>query len=582
MGCGRPLDRRGEDVERTQHSANLPTVQTGIWSHARPLVRASWALLMACGLLHGQTTELISVGQASLSGNGASTSPRCSADGRFVVFESEATDLMPTDTNGFYDVFLRDRVTGITERVSVSTAGVEPNFHCLDASVSGDGRYVVFASSATNLVQSPIVGSKKVYVRDRVTSTTQLVNVSSSGQEVGLSSATDPEIADDGQHVVFTCGWALDPIDTNGLEDIYIRDIQLGATELVSLTSTGGLGLQGHASDPSVSADGLFVAFQSSATNLVPGDTNGKIDVFVRDRVQGTTTRTSVSSSGAEANGDCFEAAISASGTVVAFRSLADNLVVGDTNGVSDVFVRDLAAGTTTRVSVSSDGVQGNGLSYQPSLSADGRWVAFSSVATNLTSGDINGVTDIFVHDRQSGQTKLVSVNSNGVQGNLYSYAPATSSDGRFMVFASNATNLFTGDGNLGIDVFIRDTFDPWSDLGGALAGASGAPHLLGTGNLTPWSLVTFAIGGAAPFSQYRMVIGITIINQTFKGGVMVPNPDLIVGPFGTDFFGGNTLAGLWPVGIPPGVSLYIQAWISDATGPLGFTATNALQATTP
>src|SRR5688572_20637845 len=194
-----------------------------------------------------------------------------------------------------------------------------------------------------------------------------------------------------------------------------------------------------HAS--TISADGQLVAFQSDASNLVPGDTNGAYDVFVHDRSTGLTTRVSVDSSGAEAKGYSFNPAISADGQFVAFESSANNLVVGDTTGW-DVFVHDRSTGLTTRVSVDSSGAEGNDDSYVSTISSDGQVVAFESWATNLVAGDTNGQSDVFIHDRVTGLTELVSVDSSGGQGNDVSFSAAISADGLTVAFSSSASNL--------------------------------------------------------------------------------------------------------------------------------------------
>src|SRR5207249_1268748 len=206
---------------------------------------------------------------------------------------------------------------------------------------------------------------------------------------------------------------------------------------------------------PALSADGRFVAFGSDATNLVAGDTNGTTDVFVHDRQTGTTERVSVASGGGtQGNGKSggFFAfpALSADGRFVAFQSDATNLVAGDTNGTTDVFVHDRQTATTERVSV-------NGFSAGPALSADGRFVAFHSTGSNLVAGDTNGATDVFVHDRQTGTTERVSGASDGTQGNDASAGPALSADGRLVAFHSSATNLVAGDANRAYDVFVHD-----------------------------------------------------------------------------------------------------------------------------
>jgi Tol biopolymer transport system component len=233
-----------------------------------------------------------------------------------------------------------------------------------------------------------------------------------------------------------------------------------GTTERVSVDSAGNEGNSFVQRNASISADGRFVAFTSFATNLVPGDTNRRDDVFVRDRLTGTTELVSVDSAGNQGNRDSGSPAISADGRFVAFHSVATNLVPGDTGNMTDVFVRDRLTGTTQRVSVDSAGTEGNGASVEPAISGDGRFVAFYSFATNLVPGDTNGDGDVFVHDRQTGTTERVSVDSAGNQGSAISDGfrkVSISADGRVVAFVSVATNLVPGDTNGGSDAFVHD-----------------------------------------------------------------------------------------------------------------------------
>ena len=227
-------------------------------------------------------------------------------------------------------------------------------------------------------------------------------------------------------------------------------------TELVSV-ATGGAQGNDTSTEASISADARFVAFWSDASNLVGGDTNGVEDVFVRDRQTGTTELVSVATGGTQGNARSRYPSISSDGRFVVFWSDASNLVAGDTNGSADVFVRDRLSGTTERVSLAAGGAQGNADSLGPSISASGRFVAFWSLATNLVAGDTNAWNDVFVRDRQSATTERVSVATGGAQGDFNSYDPSISADGRFVAFESGATNLVAGDTNGSFDVFLRD-----------------------------------------------------------------------------------------------------------------------------
>jgi Tol biopolymer transport system component len=282
------------------------------------------------------------------------------------------------------------------------------------------------------------------------------VSVSSAGAEAGASSG-DPSLSGDGRIVAFdTIADDLVPGDGNGVSDVFVRDVVAGTTTRVSTTSGGAEG-DGHAGDPAVSENGRVVAFASLATDLVPGDANGDQDVFVKDLATGATTRVSTDAAGGEGNGDSMRPAVSADGRFVAFRSRAANLVPGDTNGVDDVFVKDRATGAVERVSTSSAGVQGSAPVLSLSISGDGRLVAFSSDAPDLVPGDANGVTDVFVKDRVTGELRRISVGPSGAEGDGESGLPDLSSDGRYVVFSSRATMLVSGDDNNARDIFRHD-----------------------------------------------------------------------------------------------------------------------------
>ena len=421
---------------------------------------ACFTLLLLSHSAIAGTTERVSVSSAGSQANNDSSIPSISADGRYVAFQSYASTLVSGDTNGYQDVFVRDLETGTTERVSVSSAGVQGNNSSTSPSISEDGRYVAFQSSANNLVAGDSNAKSDIFVRDRETGTTERVSVSSAGVE-GNDNSSAPSISADGRYVAFYSGANnLVAGDANGYLDVFVRDRETNTTELVSVSTAG---VQGNSTSliPSISADGRYVAFYSSASNLVAGDTNDYLDVFVRDLETGITERVSVSSEGVEGNDYSSYLSINADGRYVAFQSNANNLVAGDTNGYLDVFVRDRETNTTELVSVSTAGTQGNSASVKPSISADGRHVAFYSYANNLVSGDTNDYLDIFVRDLETGTTERVSVSSAGAQGNNSSSYPSISADGRYVAFLSDANNLVSGDTNVRNDVFVRDRVDP-------------------------------------------------------------------------------------------------------------------------
>jgi Tol biopolymer transport system component len=340
----------------------------------------------------------VSIGSDGSQGNGASRFPAISADGRYVAFGSRASNLIPGDTNGREDIFLRDTQSGVTSRV----------------------------------------------------------NVANDGSQGGGSDFPVVELSPHARYVVFQDAGRLVPEDTNGSADVFVRDRESGVTERVSVADDGSQA-NGDSEGGQLSADGHYVVFASSARNLVSGDTNFARDVFVRDRVAGVTTRVSVASNGSQATRDSDVAGISADGRYVLFSSDAPNLVRGDTNDAVDAFVRDTRRNVTIRVSVTNAGRQANhGSSWANGISGDGRYAVFSSLASNLVIGDTNSQDDMFVRDRQTATTIRVSLANNGHQANSESSAGEISGDGRFVIFSSFADNLVRGDTNRTYDVFIR------------------------------------------------------------------------------------------------------------------------------
>ena len=248
--------------------------------------------------------------------------------------------------------------------------------------------------------------------------------------------------------------WGGDPVETQSEDTEFASDI-----ERVSVASGGGQA-NGDSDEPAISSDGFIVAFMSGATNLVGGDTNDVEDVFVHDRSTGLTERVSIATGGAEGDDEVFTLSLSSDGDFVAFGSFATNMVAGDTNGVIDVFVHDRNTDTTERVSIASDSTQADNESFSPAISSDGQFVAFQSDATNLVANDTNNNTDIFVRDRTLGTTERISVASDATQANGDSILPAISSDGRFVAFSSEASNLVAGDTNNLADIFLHDRQD--------------------------------------------------------------------------------------------------------------------------
>lgn len=374
------------------------------------------------------TTVRVSVSSSGAQANSSSAYPEISADGRFITFESVASNLVPGDTNGAdaayagKDVFVHDRSTGETSRLSVSSSGAQGDDKSYRPYISGDGRFVIFGSEATNLVAGDVNGEEDVFIHDRRDGSTALASLTADGglsRDISISAGSYPEdISQDGQHIVFTSGANDMPCGNNGVDNVYVRDRLAGTTTVAS-----PCGANNSSFDASITASGGFIAFVSRASNLVGVDTNDDSrgaglsgrDIFVVDRATGGIARVSVSSSGAEASeaSNSDSPTISRFGRYVVFASSADNLVTGDLNGVGDVFMHDRQTGATTRVSLSSQGVEANGWSggsYSLAMSGNARFSAFHSDASNLVSGDTNSTADIFSHDYGATDDATISI----------------------------------------------------------------------------------------------------------------------------------------------------------------------------
>jgi Tol biopolymer transport system component len=514
-----------------------------------------------------------SISSSALPSNGASYRPAVTPDGRWITFCSAASDLVAGDTNGWADVFVRDRLTGALERVSVDGAGSQANADSWAAGISDDDNLVVFLSLADNLVAGDTNGVMDAFLRDRSAGTTTRVSVGTGGlQSTGWIDSV--AISGDGGTIAFTSPSALVADDTNGQYDVFVYTVATAAVERASV-GTGGVQSPSGSFAPNLSADGRFVTFHSAGNTLVPGDSNGARDIFVRDRQNGTTARVSVATGGAQSNADSRYGSISADGRLVAFLSFASNLVPGDTNATGDVFVHDRATGTTDRVSVSSTGAQGttaiSSVLTLPVISASGRYVAFYSQLDGI-GGPVNAQDDAFVHDRLTGETLQVSRSSTGAPGNAMSgplaafgsnwvlETMAMASDPPIAVFSTMAGNLFPADGNGVADVYAIDVGLRCAAAGPAAIGGAAVVDL------------------AAPHYAQQLFVG--TFSAGVASGVFLPgaqwlplddDPLLVATavPFVTDAAG----SGGWSVSIPSlpplvGQSLHAAAVRLDFVGP--------------
>ena len=407
------------------------------------------------------TTVAVSTGSSvNIGATGDSTltnsSTQVSDDGRFFVYTSGASNLVAgNDANGSAtDVYWYDSQTGQTVRVSSADDGTQGDKASSNASISGDGSIVAFQSDADNLVAGDTNNATDVFIENPPSGQIALLSQSQTG-DIGNGPSYDVSLTRDFQYAVFvTKATNLFADQQPDFSDIVVEDLLTGVITLVSADASGHQGA-GDATDPSISDDGRYVTFLSNAPDLLPGDDSGQTDVYVKDLTTGTLTRVSVGTGGAAPDGASTEAQISGDGSTIVFASSADNLVDGDTNGVADIFVANRTTGAITRVSKAGDGTPGNSVSENPSISDDGRYVAFASYSNNLVDGDTNQHEDVFVADLQAGTMTLVSQGTGGIGADGASNLPTINGTGRAVAFTSQATNLVAGDTSAFSNVFV-------------------------------------------------------------------------------------------------------------------------------
>jgi Tol biopolymer transport system component len=493
------------------------------------------AVFLASAPLAG--AELASLNaQGSAAGNGQSFNPSLSANGRFVAFQSSATDLVPGGTPPGINVFVRDLLTGATVLASVNEApyaGPASFPH-----ISAGGRYVAYQRSTCT--SNPFCPTSDVFVRDLQAGTTTLVSADPGGNPAG---GFNPVISADGRHVAFhSISTALVPGDANGAVDVFVRDLDAGATVLASVNAAGTGSGNGASRNPALSADGSIVAFESDASDLVAGDANGATDVFTRDLGTGITRLASVNSAGTGNASSSFPT-LSADGTRVAFVSNASDLVPVDTNLSPDVFVRDLPAGPTRLASINRDGTDsGNSPSGRSYLTLSGRFVAFQSSANDLVPEPSFGPENVYLRDLEAGVTRLVSVNTASVGANhslselyLPPDSPAgfqvASDDGRYVVFTSDSQDLVTGisypcDVTPCRQVYLRDLQAGTTTIlsaspDGTMAGDRSVPDFPGGGQISADGRVTVFTSNASNLAPQPDTNGAT--DLFFSGAPQAP-----------------------------------------------------------
>ena len=415
------------------------------------------ALMIATVAMAGSPkTKLVSVGPSGVPDAELSTMGSLNVDGSLIAYLSESDDLINGNpSSGLRGVFVRNRKKGRNQFLHKSSAGVAATTPIDSAAISRGGRFVVFASPADNLVPGDNNNHIDVFVRDRKKGKTKRVSIRTDGGQAANGHSRGGSISEDGRYVVFnSAANNLVPGDDNGKRDIFLHDRKKGKTRRISRHSNGTQA-DDHSGSSVISADGRFVAYDSSATNLVNNDGNAAIDIFLYDRLRKKTRRLSVSSSEKQGNGDSRVPQISATGRYITFSSEAENLVGNDSNLKRDVFIRDRRKGRTKRVSIRGKATQANNISASSGVSDNGRFVTFSSSADDLVANDGNNVSDVFIRDRRKSKTKRVSIRTGGAEATKAVYGGALSGDGRFVTFQTDSA-LVSKDTNNKEDVYVR------------------------------------------------------------------------------------------------------------------------------
>jgi WD40-like Beta Propeller Repeat len=376
--------------------------------------------------------------------------PATSADGRFVAFQSHSTNLVPNDTNNAEDIFVFDRQTRTIERVSVSSSGQQADFESGSPDISGDGRFVTFQSVARNLVPNDTndasCDGEDIFLHDRQDGTTRRISLTSTGQQYD-GCKEDPSISADGRFVAYASQGDPLGLTLPNTNRIYVVEVANGALDLVSRDEGG---TPGDGIEPSISGDGNFVTFRSNTQLVAGAGTNSNI--YLYNRATDTPTLVSEAIGGGGVSDYTDEPAISADGNFISYLSRANNIIPENTFGEEQIYVFDVAQGTNEIISVDDQGNPINNGSGGRAISGDGRYVGFNVDYENQ-GNDIQ--VDLFIYDRQTNQRSLISQSANGAVGNAASIMPDISDDGEVIVFASQSTNLLPNS-NLFFEIFSK------------------------------------------------------------------------------------------------------------------------------
>jgi hypothetical protein len=399
---------------------------------------------------------LLSIHPRKGKGNAESEYPSLSANGRFIAFSSHATNLHAADRDDIADIFVADRVTGKVRLVSITADGTKGNWDSYSPGISDDGTKVVFTSYSDNIHPDDLDTYTDVYVKDLRTGELRLVSTTSS-EEKSNNACYNSVISGDGTAVAFhTLATNLDARDTDGFEDVYVKDLLTGDLTLATAGTSGNKG-NFFSLYPSISQDGSRVTFYTLSNNWDPRDTDFAYDVYVKDVLTGEMILASTSDAGVKSNTNCFDPQISGDGTVVVFDSNATNLDAGDTDSLSDVYWKDLETGEMRLVSAAASGVKGNSYSYGSAVSGDGTMVTFLSWSQNLDPADPDDRVDAFRKNVATGAISLATSSDTGVKGNAETLGATVSANGAFVGFYTQATNLDPKDGDFTPDVYVKE-----------------------------------------------------------------------------------------------------------------------------
>lgn len=546
------------------------------------LRRGGLALLVlaaAADPLHAQRTVRASVGPGGAEGNGRSWAPSVNQDGRLVAFSSDASNFVFGDVNGTSDVFVRDYLAGVIDLVSQNNAGAVGNGASQGAAVASGAPRVAFYSDATNLSVLDVNNTTDVYARDLAAPATMLV--SERAGVVGNGASFHPAISGNGRFVAFTTqAFNLGPGDFNGTSDVFVKDLSTGSIACLTLSPLTGMTANGYSQYPSISSNGRFIAFESAATDLVPGDTNGFVDIFVADLTTGAIDRVSRDPLGMQADGDSALPRISQDGRYVAYETDATNLVAGDANGLTDVVVFDRLTLQTVLCSQSTRGDPSDGRSYVAAISDDGGRVTFRSEATTLVPADMNLVGDTYVRDTVLKVTLRASLGLGLTESAGLSYAPAISGDGLVAAWASDAADFVPNDLNATDDVFLRTILDAqWRNYGAGYAGTNGVPDIELTVEPVMGLTTDLRIENSSGAASVCLVLGgfDDAVIPTGWGGDLLLVPVLVISlPIPMDEL-------VLPVDVPheekfEGLHFYLQALQLDAGAASGVSFTRGLE----